>query len=71
MAFENIPTLPVDPIFGLNSAYKADSDPKKINVGVGAYRTEEGKPWVLPVVKKVARYCLFLRLTTVLFRPKN
>ena len=24
----------------------------QVNLGVGAYRTAEGKPWVLPVVKK-------------------
>ena len=51
--FEAVPTMPVDPIFGLVTAFKASTDPKKVNVGVGAYRTEEGKPWVLPVVKKV------------------
>ncbi|KAF9895751.1 Aspartate aminotransferase, cytoplasmic isozyme 1, partial [Lobosporangium transversale] len=32
--------------------YKADPHPDKVNLGVGAYRTEEGKPWVLPVVHK-------------------
>lgn len=53
MHFESIPVLPVDPIFGLSSAYKADTSADKVNVGVGAYRTDEGKPWVLPVVKKV------------------
>ncbi|KAK3844776.1 MAG: glutamine-oxaloacetic transaminase [Linnemannia gamsii] len=33
-------------------ADKPDSHAHKVNLGVGAYRTEEGKPWVLPVVKK-------------------
>lgn len=27
----------------------------KVNVGVGAYRTDEGKPWVLSTVKKVEK----------------
>jgi aspartate aminotransferase len=44
---------PPDPIFNLNTAYKLDTFGEKVNVGVGAYRTEEGKPWVLPAVKKV------------------
>ena len=26
-----------------------------MNVGIGAYRTDEGKPWVLPTVKKVEK----------------
>ncbi|KAF9333524.1 Aspartate aminotransferase, cytoplasmic [Linnemannia elongata] len=50
--FENVPGAPADVIFALTAAYKADTDPKKVNLGVGAYRTEEGKPWVLPVVHK-------------------
>ena len=27
----------------------------QVSLGVGAYRTSEGKPWVLPVVKKAER----------------
>ncbi|KAF9283155.1 Aspartate aminotransferase, cytoplasmic [Mortierella alpina] len=50
--FENVAAAPEDVIFALTAAYKADSHPNKVNLGVGAYRTEEGKPWVLPVVKK-------------------
>lgn len=53
--FETVPGAPADVIFALTAAYKADTDPKKVNLGVGAYRTEEGKPWVLPVVKKVKK----------------
>ncbi|KAG8849711.1 aspartate transaminase aat1 [Tulasnella sp. 330] len=37
---------------GVTEAFKADKDPKKINLGVGAYRDENGKPYVLPSVKK-------------------
>ena len=33
-------------------AFKKDPSPEKINLGVGAYRTEEGKPLVLNVVRK-------------------
>ncbi|KAI9105747.1 pyridoxal phosphate-dependent transferase [Phlyctochytrium arcticum] len=50
--FSNMPMAPPDAILHLNTLYKADSDPNKINLGVGAYRDEAGKPWVLPVVKK-------------------
>jgi aspartate aminotransferase len=34
-------------------AYQADTYPNKVNLGVGAYRDDDNKPWVLPVVKKV------------------
>lgn len=42
-------------IFKLTAAYKEDNFPQKINLGVGAYRDDNSKPWVLPVVKKVCR----------------
>jgi aspartate/tyrosine/aromatic aminotransferase len=38
---------------GVTEAFKADNDPRKINLGVGAYRGEDGKPYVLSSVKKV------------------
>ncbi|KAG0368193.1 aspartate aminotransferase [Gamsiella multidivaricata] len=53
--FESVKEAPADVIFALTSSYKADTYPQKVNLGVGAYRTEEGRPWVLPVVKKADR----------------
>lgn len=38
---------------GVSEAFKADTDPRKINLGVGAYRDDKGKPYILPSVKKV------------------
>lgn len=52
---ERAPLNPPDPIFNLNTQFKVDSFIDKVNVGVGAYRTDEGKPWVLPTVKKVEK----------------
>jgi aspartate/tyrosine/aromatic aminotransferase len=37
---------------GTTQLYNADTDSKKINLGVGAYRTEEGKRYVLPVIQE-------------------
>jgi aspartate/tyrosine/aromatic aminotransferase len=34
------------------AAFKADTDPKKLNLGVGAYRQDNGQPLVLNAVKK-------------------
>lgn len=52
--FEGISMAPADPILGVSEAFKADTDEKKLNLGVGAYRTEELQPYVLNVVKKVS-----------------
>lgn len=53
--FSNVQAAPADPILGLTTAFKADPSPKKVNLGVGAYRTEHGTPYVLPVVRKAER----------------
>ncbi|KAJ3207644.1 Aspartate aminotransferase, cytoplasmic [Dinochytrium kinnereticum] len=50
--FAAVPSIPLDPIFALAAECKADPDPSKINLSIGAYRDNDGKPWVLPVVKK-------------------
>ncbi len=38
-------------LLGLTESFKSDPHPLKINLGVGAYRTEDGKPYVLPSVR--------------------
>ncbi|KAJ8637561.1 hypothetical protein MRB53_011828 [Persea americana] len=49
--FANVVQAPEDPILGVTVAYNKDPSPIKLNLGVGAYRTEEGKPLVLHVVR--------------------
>ncbi|KAF9246207.1 aspartate amino-transferase [Melanogaster broomeanus] len=56
--WEGVPLAPPDSIFKLSAACNADPHPKKINLGVGAYRDDEGKPWVLPVIKKATQILL-------------
>ena len=43
---------PADPILGLNDAFKKDSSPNKVLLGMGAYRDNDGKPFILPCVKE-------------------
>ncbi|CAL9072974.1 aspartate aminotransferase, cytoplasmic-like [Musa acuminata AAA Group] len=50
--FANVVQAPEDPILGVTVAYNKDPSPVKVNLGVGAYRTEEGKPLVLNVVRR-------------------
>ncbi|KAL9010682.1 MAG: hypothetical protein Q9173_004412 [Seirophora scorigena] len=40
-----------DAILGITEACKADRSPEKINLGVGAYRDDRGRPFVLPAVR--------------------
>uniref|UniRef100_A0A8I6GJD2 Aspartate aminotransferase, mitochondrial n=1 Tax=Rattus norvegicus TaxID=10116 RepID=A0A8I6GJD2_RAT len=43
---------PPDPILGVTEAFKRDTNSKKMNLGVGAYQDDNGKPYVLPNVRK-------------------
>jgi hypothetical protein len=49
---------PPDAIFGLVEAHKKDPRPNKVSVVIGAYHDGQGKPWVLPTVRKVRMYAL-------------
>lgn len=51
--FDEVESAAPIEVFQLIAAYNEDTFPQKVNLGVGAYRTDEGKPWVLPVVKTV------------------
>lgn len=46
---------PPDKILGLNELFKADSNPLKVSLGVGAYRGDDGKPLVLNVVREAEK----------------
>ncbi|KAJ8751750.1 hypothetical protein K2173_025930 [Erythroxylum novogranatense] len=50
--FSHVAHAPEDPILGVTVAYNKDPSPIKLNLGVGAYRTEEGRPLVLSIVRK-------------------
>jgi len=41
-----------DEIFDLNREFFNDTYPQKASLGVGVFRTNEGKPWPLPVVRE-------------------
>lgn len=49
----DLPVPPADTAFGLMADFDADAHPNKVSLIAGAYRDENGKPWILPSVKKV------------------
>ncbi|CEL01903.1 Putative Aspartate aminotransferase [Aspergillus calidoustus] len=55
MTVLTVSPVPPDEIFALNRAYTNDDYPQKVNLGVGVYRTNEGKPWPLPVVEEAEK----------------
>jgi aspartate aminotransferase len=49
--FDTVTHLPEDPILSIPIAFKADPRKEKVNLGVGSYLDDEGKPYLFPCVK--------------------
>ena len=50
--FESFEVLPDDPILGLIGAYNSDNNPRKIDLGAGVYKDQEGITPVFDAVKQ-------------------
>lgn len=50
--FAAVDMAPRDPILGVTEAYNADTNPNKVNLGVGVYTDDSGKVPVLQCVRK-------------------
>lgn len=57
-AFDRVTQAPPDAILGVKTAFLADKDPRKMNLGIGAYRGDDGKPYVLNCVRKAEQKIL-------------
>ncbi|KTW26537.1 uncharacterized protein T551_03454 [Pneumocystis jirovecii RU7] len=51
----NVKQGPLDPILGINEVFNLDKSSLKVNLGVGSYRDDNGKPYVLPSVKQAEK----------------
>lgn len=60
--WSNVEMGPPDAILGVTEAFKKDTNPKKMNLGVGAYRDDAGQPFVLPSVLKAEQKIMAARL---------
>ncbi len=56
--WKNIQPAPPDSILGLTEQFKKDSNPDKVNLGVGVYKDNSGKTPILGVVKKAEQRLL-------------
>ena len=50
--FETLKALNPDPILGLLAAYRQDTNPRKVDLGVGVYKDEAGHTAILECIKK-------------------
>ena len=56
--FERLERAPDDPILGLMAAFRADPDPKKVDLGVGVFRDAKGDTPVLDCVRQAEQAVL-------------
>lgn len=52
MFFDSIQAAPADPILGLGEAFKAETRPEKVNLGIGVYKDAQGQTPILKSVKE-------------------
>ena len=55
---ERLDRLPPDPILGLMAAFRADTDPHKVDLGVGVYRDDHGDTPILKAVRQAEQSVL-------------
>ena len=61
--FETLDTLPPDPILGVTAAFRCDTSPLKVDLGVGVYRDESGNTPVPSAVREAERSLIAAQTT--------
>ncbi len=67
--FENLETLPPDPILGLSMAFREDASPDKVDLSVGVYKDRSGVTPVMAAVQQAERALIEAQLTKVYLPP--
>jgi aspartate aminotransferase len=66
---ERLERLPTDPILGLMGLYRADTDPRKVDLGVGVYRNDLGETPILGAVRRAEQAVLSRQATKSYVAP--
>jgi len=69
--FETLPALLPDPILGLSAAFKQDTNPHKIDLGVGVYKDEQGNTPILDSVATAQKILLESETSKVYITPQG
>lgn len=67
--FEILTRLPTDPILGLLNQYRDDTNPAKVDLGVGVYKDETGHTPILSCVKQAEQQRLTEETSKVYIGP--
>ena len=66
---EHLDRLASDPILGLMAAFRADTDPRKVDLGVGVYRDASGSTPIMQAVREAEREVLEHQTTKTYVAP--
>lgn len=69
--FEQIQPGPVDPMFDLKKLADNDTSPEKIDLGVGIYRSEQGRYHEIKAVHEASVLCIEICLGLLLNDLRN
>jgi aspartate aminotransferase len=69
--FENLNAVPPDPILGILAAYAADTNPLKIDLGIGVYRDETGNTPMLKCVVEAEKTLIATQTTKSYLGPRG
>jgi aspartate aminotransferase len=67
--FERLEPITVDTILELMAAYRADPDPRKVDLGIGVYRDDRGETPVLAAVQRAENALLASQTTKAYVGP--
>src|SRR5690554_5860331 len=67
--FETLPLLPADPILGLSAAYQQDTNPAKVDLGVGVYKDDAGLTPIMAAVRQAERLLMEQETTKAYTHP--
>ncbi len=69
--FEHLDAAPPDPILGILAAYAADTNPKKMDLGIGVYRDEAGNTPILKCVAQAQRTLIATQTSKSYLGPRG
>ena len=67
--FEQLQAVPPDPILGILAAYAKDTNPKKIDLGIGVYKDEDGSTPMLQCVVEAEKQLIATQTTKSYLGP--
>jgi aspartate aminotransferase len=67
--FEQLQAVPPDPILGILAAYAQDPNPRKIDLGIGVYRDDEGNTPMLQCVVRAEKQLIATQTTKSYLGP--